>query len=182
MSNISRFKISKIIIEGQDRCGKDTLINNIIKEYKIPFQVLHYYANRGKDYKTFGSDLYNNMFDIFHQQQFVIANRAHLGEKVYGPLYRKQNGDYIDSIEKKFNTKSILLIVLVDEPENLIARDDGDSHSIDSDLKLKEKELFTKAYEDSTIKEKMIININNLDEDQVKAKVFKKMNEMEQWR
>jgi hypothetical protein len=28
----------------------------------------------------------------------------------------------------------------------------------------------------------MIININNLDEDQVKAKVFKKMNEMEQWR
>jgi thymidylate kinase len=173
--------ICKIIIEGPDRVGKDTIIGNIIKEYKKSFVYLHHYANpTGNEH--WGKDQYNNMFELFHSNRYIIANRAHGGEVVYPKLYHGYDGNYVYNIEKKFNTYNILLIVLIDEPENLISRDDGLSFSTDLEMKRKEIELFKEFYEDSNIKNKMLINIKDLDEDQVKAKVFKKINDTKQWR
>ena len=174
-------KMAKIIIEGPDNVSKSTVINNIIKEYKQNFLYLHYYANPTKKIK-WGKKQYNNMFETIHCNEFVIADRAHGGEVVYPVLYHGYDGNYVYDIEKKYNTNDILLFVFIDEPENLIARDDGLSLSTDIDMKTKEIELFQKFYENSTIKNKMIININNLDENQVKAKVFKRINEMENWK
>ncbi len=178
---MTNLKACKIIIEGPDNVSKSTVINNIIKEYQQNFLYLHYYANPTKKVK-WGKEQYNTMFDTFHLNKYVIADRAHGGEVVYPALYHGYNGNYVYDIEKKYNTKSILLFVLIDEPENLIARDDGLSLSTDLDMKKKEIELFKDFYENTKIENKMIININNLDEDQVAAKVFKRINEMEQWR
>ncbi len=168
-----KHKNLKIIVEAPDNCGKSTLIKNLIKHYKFPFQVLHYYANPGPNYKKFGRELYEGMFQIFHQNPYVIADRSHLGESVYGPIYRNQSGDYIFGIEKKFNTSEIILIVLVDEPENLIAREDGLSFSVDPIIKKQEIDRFVHVYMNSNIKTKILINISQYNEEQLKDYVIK---------
>ena len=170
----------KIIIEGLDNVGKSTLISNIIKEYKKPFLCLHYYANPDKnDPIKWGKKQYNKMFDVFYANDYVIADRAHLGELVYPKMYNGYDGNYVKELEKKYNTKRILLITLVDEPENLIARDDGLSFSTDIDKKTEEVQLFVDAHEASVIEHKHLINVANYNEDALKYKVFNYINKME---
>ena len=173
-------KSCKIIIEGPDRVGKDTLINGIIKEYKKNFLLLHYYATPDKDKPIeWGSEQYHNMFRMFALNDFIISSRAHLGEKVYPTLYGGYDGSYVDKIESIYDTSDILLITLIDTPENLISRDDGLSHSIDIGQKRKEIELFIDAHENSSIKNKMLIDIKDYNAEKLKEKVFSFINKME---
>lgn len=173
----------KIIIEGLDNVGKSTLINNIIKNYKCNFLYLHYYATPNKDSPIeWGSEQYHTMFKIFDDFDFVIADRAHLGELVYPKMYGGYDGSYVQGIEQLYDTDDIFLITLVDEPENLIARDDGLSLSIDKHKKQQEKELFVKAHEQSSIKNKMLVNVKGYDEIALKNKVFNFIEKMEIWK
>ena len=57
-------------------------------------------------------------------------------------------------------------IVLIDEIENLIKREDGLSFSIDKEKKENEIQKFTEFYKKSNIKNKLLLNINgkNIDE------------------
>ena len=175
-------KKMKIIIEGPDNVGKSTLINNIIKNYKKNFLYLHYYATPDKENPIqWGKEQYNIMFNLFHTNPYVIADRAHLGELVYPEMYNGYDGTYVNTIESKYNTNDILLITLIDEPENLIRRDDGLSNSIDINKKAKEIELFKKAHDSSLIKNKMIINVKGYDEIALKNKIFNTIEKMEIW-
>jgi thymidylate kinase len=169
-----------ILCEGIDRVGKDTQIKELLpKLVNNPTQVFHYSSIKGlskQESKKYSKMLYTDMFKIMKQsfsgdKRNLIFNRAHLGEFVYGPLYRKYKGDYIFNIEKKFEKydfwDSVYLITFIDTPENLIAREDGDSFSIDPKMKQKEIDLFKEATEKSLIKNKMIMNINGKSIEQV---------------
>lgn len=130
--------------------------------------------------------LYNEMFGfMLHvltlENAGVICDRSHLGEMVYGNIYRGYTGEYVLDIEKRYKHildifKNLFLITLVDEPENLISREDGLSFSIDLDKKQRELELFDLAHNSSNILNKLIVNIKNKDAETVKNEVIQFIN------
>lgn len=176
-----------LIVEGPDNVGKSTLINNLNNYYnKLTMHNLHY-SNVKQDNISevikYNKKLYNEMFELMtfelkNDKTGLIFDRSHLGEIVYGNIYRGYSGDYVLDIEKKFNHildvfENLFLITLVDEPENLISREDGLSFSVELDKKQRELELFDLAHISSTIKNKLIINIKNKDAEAV----FKEVTE-----
>jgi len=162
-----------VIIEGLDRCGKDTQIGLLQRRY-FPevWQVFHYSKvpfiekNHHKEYsELLYSDMFNMMVDSLGNERNLIFNRSHLGEAVYAPLYRDYDGDYVFEIEENWLKKTkgllserIFMITLVNEPSILIARDDGEGFSKnENDIKV-EKERFERAHWKSSIKNKILIN------------------------
>ena len=164
-----------IIVEGTDRCGKSTLIQNLKNKFNSnTLHALHYSAVKqtdSDDVVRYSEKLYNEMFTLMNFVDFssynsgVICDRSHLGEKIYGPIYRGYTGDYVFDIEKKFENKHfwnrLFLITLYDNPENLIDRDDGLSFTTDLEKKQTEIDGFLEAHSASLIRNKLLININN---------------------
>ncbi len=163
-----------IIVEGLDRCGKDTQIGLLSKYFytqhnKIT-QVFHYSKlpfDTVEQHQSYSHDLYKDMFDMMidnpSSYRNLIFNRAHLGEAVYAPLYRNYSGDYVFDIEKNYinELENLYMIVLVNDADILFSRDDGhgfskNSHDID-----KEKQRFERAFELSNIRKKILINCGN---------------------
>lgn len=179
-----------IIIEGPDAVGKSTLISNI-KNYFNDFtlHMLHY-SNVKQDTpeKTiyYSKKMYEEMFgfmltSIKHNQTGIICDRSHLGEMVYGPIYRNYSGEYVIDIEKKYHNildvwDNLHLITLIDDADRIIDRDkergDGLSFSLDVEKKQTEIDNFIKAHHKSTIKNKLLVNINDKDADAVKNLVI----------
>lgn len=160
------------IFEGPDRVGKDTQIKLLKCQFPgLFFHELHYTADIVKNIKDsdislqYSKKYYNKMFGLItNSDENFILNRSHIGEFVYGPMYRNYNGEYVFEFEKKYNLqnrKDIYLIVLIDEPINLINREDGKSHSKNLESKTIEIYKFKLAYDLSCIKHKILININN---------------------
>jgi thymidylate kinase len=160
-----------------DRCGKDTQIKNITKylleqNENKSVHVLHYSSLPIKDnIEERSSILYYDMFRICNAvlktpDIHLLLNRAHLGEMVYGYIYRNYDARWIYQIEKQFQDlmKNAFLITLVDSSFNCIKRDDGLSLS-DADINKAKIELdrFKLATELSNIKHKLFIDINNKD-------------------
>jgi len=183
-----------IIVEGLDNSGKGSLIKNIQDYFYFrnpitvkPVQVL-YYSN----FKTpteYSRDIskihYKNGFDLIkhsvHHNSHTIFDRFHLGEYVYSPMYRKYNGDYVFDLElknQKFLSRTVL-IVLIDSAENLIARDDGLSHSTNLAKKRLEIQSFATAYDLSIIPNKMLINVNGKTIQDVYNKVLPMIQKIE---
>lgn len=166
-----------IIIEGPDNVGKSTLINNIKKTFNTStFHTLHYSNVRQptiEEHIEYSSLLYKEMFSICdfitkNQNSNTICDRSHIGEMVYSPLYRNYSGDYVLYIEKEqSNLDDYILIVLIDDPNNLIKRDDGLSHSVDPYKKQQEIDLFKDAYNKSLIKNKLLVDVSKYDEKQL---------------
>ena len=80
---------------------------------------------------------------------------------VYAPLYRNYLGDYVFKIESEYVedlNKNLYLIVLTNDPEILLSREDGDSLSKSVEDISKEKQMFEKAYYESKIQNKIMIN------------------------
>lgn len=175
-----------IIVEGPDNCGKTTLINNLTKHYNdLTLHVLHYAgAKHSTAEKTIShcTKLYNEMF--YTMQHFcalnntgIICDRSHLGELVYGPIYRGYSGDYVIDIEREHKTNLLLwdnlfLITLYDSSTNLIARDDGLSYSTDLDKKNQEISNFINAHKQSLITHKLLLNIQEHDATQALGKTI----------
>jgi len=120
---------SVFIIEGLDRLGKGTLINNIINRLGY-YQVIHMSkpvetARHRMSAKTFRQgeeqvsplqmyqrDCFATMFATIraamsdsHRGAKIIYDRGHLGECVYAPLYRGYSGEYVFSIERDYLTR-----------------------------------------------------------------------------
>ena len=146
------------IFEGVDNVGKSTQISKLFKKvaergHGRPLNI--HCANFGHTEKS-RSEIYSKMYyykfmkdiikwsdrDIYD----VILDRSYLGEAVYGPLYRDYDAEYVFEFEKEIfserDLKSIYLITLIDDPLQLIKRDDGESFSIDFDTKKAEIALF----------------------------------------
>lgn len=175
-----------IIVEGLDRCGKDTQIRNI-KQYLLEqnenksVHELHYSSIPVKDNVQERSlVLYFDMFRIIDAIResndiHLILNRSHIGEAVYAPLYREYSGDYIFEVERHFKEalKEIKLITLIDSSFKCLDRDDGLSLSNKSLEKVNDElNYFIEATNKSHIKNKIIIDINGLSIDDVKNKII----------
>lgn len=181
-----------IIISGVDRTGKTTLMKNL-QEYfyfKNPASItpvhLSYYTNfktptaySKEIYKLHYTDGFDIIKDNIMHDRIRIFSRFHFDEYVYAPMYRNYNSDYVFDLEKLYKPflNNIKYILLTDKAENVIARDDGDSHTTDLELKNKEISRFKEAYNKSIIPNKKIINITNKTTKDVLEEAIKFINE-----
>jgi thymidylate kinase len=174
-----------VILEGMDRCGKDTQANAIINHYVgCSFHQIHYsktpkltpqaslaYANR----------LYHGMFKLadmaLESDLSLIINRSHLGENVYGH-YRGYDGAYVFELEREYGhlMNDIYLFVLVDEPTNALEREDGDSWGKTLGEKQDEKARFEDAYYFTSIVNKTLINISGKNVETVSAIILDRLS------
>ena len=165
-----------IIVEGLDRCGKSTQIKRVMKHFTDkPIQWLHYTSikelNPPQQTEWF-KKTFDHMFKLIQDDSsHWILDRSHLGEGVYGPLYRpKENTNYIFDLESKYRIgekKDIYLIILYDSSFKNVERDDGDSYSTNLEIVQKEVDLFKTVYEKTCIQNKIIIDIAGKNEEVV---------------
>ena len=184
-----------IIVEGTDRTGKDTLINEL-KNMSNHTLIIHCgkpVGNTLKEQNINQNILFNDYLRKIYEDKYfdvcdlIIFNRAWYGEYVYGTIYRKRDKEdvlkMINGIErnlKSFNDskcrtklEGVYYIQLINDSIKLaISNDDGDSISIDENNILKETSLFYEIFNKSQIKKKMII-VNNGDEFRDKNEILK---------
>lgn len=162
-----------IIIEGPDNVGKSTLIKNIRQKLQDDvFHVLHstpIKLNSVNEYIDYSTKQVTSMFELMRfTNENLIFDRSHLGELIYGNIYRGYTGDFVIDIEKTYADYAffnhVYLITLIDTAENLIKREDGLSFSIDPDVKNRELKLFEYAHNKSLIKNKLLINVRDYNE------------------
>lgn len=169
--------MTAIIIEGPDRCGKSTQIKRLMKFFAgtKPMQWLHYTSIKGltPEHQT---ELFKNTFEhmfklISCQDAIWFLDRSHLGEKVYGPIYRPTiDTNYIWELEKKHKIherEDVFLIVVYDSSFKNLERDDGDSYTTELEISKKEVENFKSAYYGTSIRKKILIDIADKDANEV---------------
>lgn len=91
----------RIIVEGNDKTGKTTLVNFLSKE--LNFEIIKFSQPKTKDSFTeyvdfFGTEKENKKW--LTKNDNIICDRSWIGEQVYGPIYRK-------SKMKKFQVKKL---------------------------------------------------------------------------
>lgn len=170
-----------IIIEGGDNTGKDTICNQIkLKADNLLYR--HWQKPRGtnnqerKEYqrwsfkkefdlrKTFIQDSYLNQSSLqVVNNDLILWNRSHIGEYVYGQLYRDDDPQWIYNLENiyNFSEENIFLVMLYADPEFLVENEDGHSFSFTYEEKKKEIELFHEGVDKSIIQNKIKIKVND---------------------
>jgi len=165
-----------IIIEGTDQCGKDTLINSLSQDYAHTIK-RHWGYPIGKtnEEKTaYQINFFNWEFQLYNILQtasndindnsVIIWNRSHIGEFVYGTLYRNSNPEtWVMNLEKKFCfdlADNIYLVCLYADPEFIVSQDDGQSYSARLEDKKLEDNKFFDACEASSIQKKLYLKVN----------------------
>jgi len=186
-----------LIIEGPDRCGKNTLIKNLTAQAEN-YVVRHFgtakgetdYEKRNFQYQFFKKEFQlaslRPQFELPDKERYPndiwIWNRAHLGEFVYGEIYRNTNPrDWVMKMEPMFGMDidpSVYLLLLTAPAEFLCKRDDGLSFSAEVDKKQQEIDAFKDAFNQSKILNKQIIDVSNADGDDYLGSdiIFKKVN------
>ena len=158
--------MSKFILEGLDRLGKSSLATNIQKRLGF-HQLIHFskpIACEPYDgiLLQYQSESFKQMFKMLNEPGYnLIFDRAHLGEYVYAPLYRKYSGEYVFRMEEFYDmghrlradTKLILLVEDFKTSKHFVS--DGDS--FDDSKREQEQNLFIEAFNKSMIKNKKIV-------------------------
>ena len=187
-----------IIIEGTDRTGKDTLINEL-KNLANHTLIVHCSKPYGKtiDEQNKNQDiLFNDYINKLYEDKYhnicdmIIFNRAWYGEYVYGTLYRnrkkndviklihdiEQDLSIFNKVDKLFtHLDGVYYIQLInDSPELALSKDDGNSISNDVNDIIKETELFKEIYNLSTANKKLI-KVNKGDQFRDKDDILKEV-------
>lgn len=176
--------INTYALEGIDRLGKSTLIQNLKKELGY-FQSIHFtkppkeiakvydevpqWARFAKDddyvpVKGYQGDCFYNSMVLAQSGAKIVYDRWHLGEYVYAPMYRGYSGDYIFNLETRSGIDSyehvrlILLIEDFEKSKHFI--DDGESLGTEADRET-EQNLFIEAFHKSGIRDKRIICVTD---------------------
>jgi len=161
-----------LLFEGPDNVGKSTQIKLLMKYFiDKPTFVIHFSGIPGISPETsrqYSEIMYNDMFKLMLQSHAnnrnLIFDRSHIGEAVYAPIFRGYSGDFVFDIEKSYRYTEVFphikLFVFVDEPKSLVEREDGNSFSIDLNIKQQEIDFFKEAYIKSHIMKKYFINIH----------------------
>lgn len=184
-----------LIIEGPDRCGKNTLISGLVKQADN-YVVRHFGSAKGKDdleKRAFQFDFFSKEFQLAsNRRAFVnpdrerypndiwIWNRAHLGEFVYGTLYRDTRPfDWVWKLESTYNLdidNDVYLLLLTAPPEFLCKRDDGQSFTSDVTKKYEEILRFGMAFNESRILNKKILDVTRDGEYRDQAEILSEVN------
>lgn len=170
-----------ILVEGLDRLGKSSLIENIQQKYGY-HQVIHmskpklleFYGPRSDDLtvtpaskqlslKRYQQDCFINMFNMMRSDAHIIFDRAHLGEFVYAPLYRNYPGEYVFALEQAMGVADIpeVHLVLLTENFNMSTHFVDDGESFDVSKRKEEQDLFITAFNRSRIKSKKIVCVTD---------------------
>jgi len=174
-----------IIVEGMDNVGKDTQIKAICNHFpEDNFHTLHYHAiksrsNSGARYAA--EQTYSEMFriiDTMYDLNFIL-NRSHLGEYVYGPMYRNyKDPEYVFQMERTPLIQGVmndaaLLILTHNHPETLAEREDGDSLSQGQiELIEQERDRFYDVYLESAARHKLLLPVDGMSKEAVTDKVI----------
>lgn len=173
-----------IIIEGMDCTGKDTQIKAICNHFsRENFHTLHYHAIKTRDpeeARRLAEQTYREMFFIVDQAPYTnfILNRSHYGEYVYGEMYRGYTDpEYVFDMDRESHISrqledAALIVLLNNDFETLLAREDGDSLSQGDRTKLvQEFERFYDVYLSSGVRHKILLNVAGMSIPEVTEKV-----------
>ena len=189
-----------IIIEGPDNTGKNTLINDILEHNEV-VKVIHcgkpnlngnVLMNQYVSFKNLADiaiNDFNYSIETYKTEDIIVFNRYHIGEYVYGQIYRNENPNQIlevikmieDRILENIPQDNIYYIQLLSTSSELLQRnDDGKSFS-DAKLELieREQQLFKEAFEKSKFRNKHIIYVNkeNTNEFKDRQTIINEFNE-----
>lgn len=155
-----------VIIEGMDRCYKDSLIKYIRKHILTSHLTTMIHcastptnADKNNWPKHHYESLLEECIDLSENKGWnIILNRSHLGENVYGPIFRDVNSDWVFDLEKDVfgSNTDVRLIAIIDSAENLMKREDGESmYKSINDLE-QVRNAFLETFERSHITHKVI--------------------------
>jgi hypothetical protein len=165
----------RFLVEGIDRVGKNHLISGILDtlgyhqviHYEKPKQLGFYIRNEQENaLKSYQEDSFRTMFTILRDatDARIICNRAHLGEYVYAPRYRRYSGKYIFDLEREFAVDKLLAtrLILLTEDFGRSAHflDDGQSLG-GADQRTSEQTLFLEAFALSLITDKRVVCVTD---------------------
>lgn len=164
-----------IIIEGPDCTGKNTLISHITELYEST-TIIHCQKPRTSDPEEQNRLFRRQVYDIItnkYQTTALIFNRSFIGEYVYGTMYRNRETietlNFINFLEDTLNMfiapeDLIYIQLLSSSPKLLVKNDDNKSLSQgDIDKIQNEIDLFYEVFNESHIKNKKLIYVNNGD-------------------
>ena len=175
-----------IIIEGPDNCGKNTLINNILDNNEI-VKIIHcskpnpngnVLFNQYLSFKRLADEAIKDYKS--NSDEVLVYNRYHIGEYVYGQIYRNENPEQIlemiNLIENRILSvipqDDILYIQLLSTSSELLQKNDDNKSLSNAKLELieKEQQLFKEAFEHSEFKNKHIIYVNKENTNEFKTR------------
>ena len=170
-----------IIIEGLDRCGKSSLIEGLCKHFKFDNVTVRHFSKPPKgealewqmcafeqEGELLGHIKDNDFYQHKYYENILIWNRSHIGEYVWGPLYRhvsktavrKALYEYeIAYLDDDVNLKNTYLIYLYADAEFLNNLEDGNSFSNTIEQKQRELFEFEEAIDFSMVPNKMKIKV-----------------------
>jgi len=174
-----------IIIEGTDNTGKDTLISKLLEKYPTS-TLIHCgkpcsskFSDNEQD-KLFNTYASNIVLNTYKNTHVIIMNRSHIGEYVYGVMYRNRNKDevrrMIENIDRQFiNCKDleVYYVQMLCSSEYLLHKNE-DSKSLSNgnvDKINEERKLFEEIFQ-SSILNKHIIYVNNGDNFRSREEIF----------
>lgn len=163
-----------IIFEGMDRTGKDTQIENL-SNHLGGAEVIHFgLPPKGTIESQFEFFVEQFKYANENRDKYIIWNRSHLGEAVYGYLYRNWYYGYIFELEKVYEDllKNAVLILCDAEVEDVLSRDDGESLSDKKDNKEKERNRFIAVVEKSEVPSKIILNASSYSIEELTEKMI----------
>ena len=163
-----------LIIEGTDRTGKDTLIKDLMAKYPNSEMVHWGYPigdtnDEKTEYQKMSFGYLMRWFKFkktMSNLDLLIWNRSHIGEYVYGTIYRDSYPQlWIPELEEEFlkDDENVYLILLQADAEFIVSQDDGKSYSDKIEDKTKEINTFLSAFEKSQINKKIKIKVNEHD-------------------
>lgn len=158
-----------LIIEGMDRCGKSTLVEQLRKRYFTKPQTIVYHASsppKVENPSAWEAQHYDELFDAFDLMNFdgfdVILDRFHLGAIVYGQKYRNSDPEPIYEIDADwadYMGNEVALLLLTDTTEAIMSRDDGGSIESSAAEYDQTRAAFLEAFNNSEILNKLHINV-----------------------
>jgi len=189
-------KKTLIIVEGMDNTGKDTLISGIkenVKGYNTIIEE-HFTGPSSKDSNVAFIEQINQFIKyvnrIIYNNDLTIWNRSHIGEYVYGQIYRNIDKkiiikliNLIDELLLSLDIDIIYVQLICTSNELMIKNEDG--KSLSKSIKDKEKyinainnerNLFMDAYNVVSDKfKKIMIVVNDGDEFISKKEILDKV-------
>ena len=159
-----------LIIEGMDRCGKSTLVEQLRKHYFTDPRILIHHSSsppKVENPNEWEVQHYKSLLDTSYYLDYaedfnVIYDRFHLGAIVYGKKYRNADPEDIYSIESLLvrEDDEIALVLLTDWSSNIIDRNDGKSLEYLASEFDETRIAFEEAFKRSIIPNKLHINIH----------------------
>jgi thymidylate kinase len=174
-----------IMLDGQDRCSKDTTIEQLRKVISNPHISVMHEAKppSNTDPKQWAIDHYRYMLSNVRRASFsnevLIYNRSHLGETIWGPMYRKYDTEFIFQMERDYlaDLPNVFMVLLTDTSERLMARDDGKSLTQSAAELDAVRAKFVQSFDRSSIQNKKHVKLEEVKFEDVFQTVWSFINE-----